>query len=74
MNRTLTASVNLHKMDDDDGGYECIIGRHYSDRIYCLRRYFPGRASRRRLKRLGVTRYRGILSYYPTAPQEEPQP
>ena len=74
MNRTLTASVNLHKMDDDDGGYECTIGRHYSDRSYCLRRYFPGRASRRRLKRLGVTRYRGILSYYPTAPQREPQP
>jgi hypothetical protein len=74
MNRTLTASVNLREMDDDDGGYECAIGRHYSDRSYCLRRYFPGRASRRRLKRLGVTRYRGILLYHPTAPQGEAAP
>ena len=74
MNRTLTASVNLHKMDDDDGGYECIMGRHYADLTYGRRRDVPGRARRRRVKRLGVTRYRGILSYYPTAPQEEPTP
>jgi len=76
MTRTLTAFVNLRKMKDEDGGYECSIGRHYSDLSYCRRRYFPGRASRKRLEGIGVTRYQSMLFAYdtPTPPQEQPTP
>ena len=50
-----------HNIDEDTGYryYECCCSRHYQNGDYCARWYMPTKASRKRLKRLGVTRYQG---------------
>ena len=61
MNRTIAISMSLRRMYDNDGGYECVVTRHYQNRDMCSRRYFPARASRKRLKKMGVTCYKSVI-------------